>query len=143
MSRLLTTLGALALLSLASACGGYAELPLPVREMASLESEGVDLYPGAIGQVQLVTAMPEDVVGPLFVVGPPIVSQGASVTVSWSIGRCPGFPPPPEGDDPLLRLCVALFTAEGTLPPLLGIDAVVEERHSGRRFTVGTDIEVQ
>ena len=48
----------------ASACGGYAELPIQVREQAQLSVEAVSLHPGAVGTVQIALQAPDDVVGP-------------------------------------------------------------------------------
>ena len=138
-------LRAWACVALASAavagCGGYAELPLPVRELATLTIESVDLHPGAIGTVQCRVSLPEDVEGPLHVVGPPISGGGAVAVVNWAYGPCGDEVP--EGADvgSALRLCLAVESTVGLPPWGAALGLVVDARAQARRFSVVGTLE--
>ena len=49
---------ALAFAGSAIACGGYTDIPLPIREVASLTVEASALFPSATGRVQLAVDVP-------------------------------------------------------------------------------------
>ncbi len=114
------------------ACGGYAELPLPVREQATLVAEYTSLSPGDVGVVQLAADLP-DVEGAIYVVSPP-EAAGPGVTLeNWAIGSCPGAPTPAL--DGAFRVCIALRTTAGVAPTGSLVGLVLDARAQGRRFT--------
>ena len=114
-------------------CGGYAELPLPVREDAALVAEYAALSPGEVGLVQLAAELPGGAQGAIYVVSPP-EAAGPGVTLeNWAIGTCRGAPAPPL--DGAFRMCVALRTTEGVAPTGALIGVVLDARAEGRRFT--------
>jgi len=120
-------------------CTGYSDLPLPLRELAALEVESADLHPRATGRVQVVARLPEDVEGPVVVVGHPAMapeSPGVRV-VAWAAGPCSAAPPTTSGP---LRLCLAVEVFDRALPEILIVTAVVESRGDGRRFTAVGEI---
>jgi len=116
-----------------TACDGYADLPLPLRELGPLRIEQVSHFTEGPGLVQIALDPPSDAVGPFVIVGhPAAVSQGAAV-LAWAFGPCQGSVAP----DPALRLCLAVvFGRGGTVAPPLAIALVVESRAEGRRFTL-------
>lgn len=122
---------------LATACGGYADLPVQVREQAELQIEAVSLFPGAVGTIQVALVAPEDVDGPLWLVGTPdAIASNVDVTVvGWAYGGCGGASDesPPDG---VLQLCIALHTPGAVKPEGLLVGAVVDARAQARRFTV-------
>ena len=117
-----------------AACDGYADLPLPLREFASLRVERVARFTEGPGLVQVALDPPSDALGPFAIVGhPAALSDGAEVA-SWAVGPCAGSAPPP---DSALRLCLAVELARGgEAPPPLAIGVVVESRADARRFTL-------
>lgn len=119
---------------LALACDGYADLPLPLRELGSLRVERVDRFSEGPGLVQIALEPPDDALGPFVVVGHPnVISSGADV-LSWAFGPCRGSPEP---SDPATRLCLAVSYARGgDVPPAVAIALVVESRADARRFTL-------
>ena len=130
------------LLTTLAACGGYAELPLPLRELAALDVESASLHPGAPGRVQVVLTLPEGALGPTVVVGHPAadLAQGARV-VAWAAGPCPAGPTPAASDE-RLRLCLAIELVTTAPPEALDLTAVVETRGDGRRFTAFGALDV-
>ena len=142
MSRRSPTLLRLALgLALAmplSACSGYADLPLALREAGTLELESATLAAGAPGRVQVAIALPDDAIGPAVMVGNPSVDPtlGAEV-VAWAWGPCPDGPAP---GDARPRLCVALAVTSSAPAAAFFLTAVVETRGDGRRFTVAGEV---
>lgn len=140
---------AIVALSLA-ACQGYWEAPVQIREQLDAALERVDLYPGAVGTIQLRIDAPDDSSGPLWLVGnPEILSQDPSLTaIGWAYGPCKAWPQPADAfasEPPLetatsLRLCVAVYSPpyRQTAPFYLG--AVVDSRLEGRRFTAAVEV---
>ena len=136
--------GALVVLA-ATGCGGYAELPMPVRESAHLVAEYVDLHPDAMGQLQLAVDLPADVVGPLVVVAAPAVRSTRPVVVNWAVGPCRDAAgqdvPQTLAVTSLLTVCAAVYTTGGVTVEPFTVDMVVEERHAGRRFNVSGTVD--
>ncbi|MCB9733563.1 MAG: hypothetical protein H6745_13260 [Deltaproteobacteria bacterium] len=123
---------ALAFAGSAIACGGYTDIPLPIREVASLTVEASALFPSATGRVQLAVDVPADVARPLTFVGPPQTVAGTGTAVaSWALGACPDA----LATTPALRLCVAVEAGPVIAYPVT-ITAVVESRADNRRFTL-------
>lgn len=126
----LTLLTAVA--ALAAGCAGYTDLPVPIRELASLEVESAALFPGATGRVQLAASVPDDVTRPLTLVGPPRTASGSGTAVaSWAVGACPDG----LATTPALRLCVAVEAGPLIAYPVT-VTVVVESRADDRRFTL-------
>ena len=131
------------------ACQGYWDAPLQVREELSINVEAFNLHPGAIGTLQLSLNAPEDVEGPLFVVGSPdILAEDPAVTpVAWGYGACsahdgPGSAPDSQGqeDKASLRVCMAVYTpAAATWSPLY-VGLVVDSRRKRRRFSATAEV---
>ena len=122
-----------------TACDGYAELPLPVREQADLIIESVDLHPGAAGLIQVAVELPEDVTGPIFVVVPPLTTSDRAATINWAVGACPTL-----GADQTtarLRLCLAVETIAGgeKIEPF-SLQGVIEAWGPRRRFNVSGEV---
>ena len=117
-----------------TACDGYADLPLPLREVGPLRVERAERFSQGPGLVQIALDPPSDALGPFVVVGhPSAISEGATV-LSWAFGTCRGAAAPA---DPAQRLCLAVAWASGgEAPPPLQIALVVESRSDNRRFTL-------
>lgn len=117
-----------------AACDGYADLPLPLRELGSLRVERVERVSEGPGLAQIALDPPSDALGPFTVVGhPSALSAGAGV-LAWAFGPCRGAPTPP---DPAIRLCLAIAWQRGAaIPEALAIALVVESRADARRFTL-------
>jgi hypothetical protein len=119
-------------------CDGYADLPLPLRELGPLRVERAERFSEGPGLVQIALDPPSDALGPFVVVGhPTILSEGASV-LAWAYGTCRGAP---AAADPAQRLCLAVTLERGgTIPGPLAVAVVVESRGDARRFTLkGTE----
>lgn len=118
----------------ALACDGYAELPLPLRELGPLRVERADRFSEGPGLAQIALDPPADALGPFVIVGHPAALSDGAAVLSWAVGGCPGSPTPA---DPALRLCLAVaFARGGAEPPPLAIGVVVESRGDARRFTL-------
>lgn len=126
---LLPVFGALAL----TACPGYADLPVPVREVGGLEVEAIFLSSEGPGRVQVAIDVPADAVGPAWIVGHPASALDEARVVAWATGPCPDEAAP---GDARPRLCLALEVQAATLPAEIPLTAVVETRGDGRRFTL-------
>lgn len=123
----------LALVCAGSACDGYADLPLPVREFGSLRVERAERYTEGPGNAQVALDVPSDALGPFVIVGSPVALSFDAGVVSWAFGPCAGASAP----DPALRLCLAVEYARGGAEPApLAIGVVVESRGDARRFTL-------
>jgi hypothetical protein len=115
-------------------CDGYADLPLPLRETATLRVERVERFSEGPGLVQIALDPPTDALGPFVVVGHPSVLSGRAAVLSWAFGTCRGAPEP---SDPALRLCIAVVYQHGSqIPPPVSLALVVESRSDARRFTL-------
>ncbi len=127
-----------AALSLATgACSGYADLPLPLREQAALAVESIAVFPGATGRAQITIDLPDDVAGPVVLVGHPLSATPGLRVTAWAWGPCPDGPPPSD-DSP--RLCLAIEADAATpTPGALTLSLVAESRADARRFTVFGD----
>jgi len=118
----------------APACAGYADLPLPLRELGALDVELAALAPGGPTRVQLALELPADATGPAVLVGHPAADAYAGArVVAWAWGPCPDGPAP---DDARPRLCVALEVSEEATDDAFTLTAVAETRGDGRRFTL-------
>ncbi len=125
---------ALAATALAAACSGYADLPLPSRDVGRLEIESARLFSGATGRAQVSLTLPDDAEGPVVLVGHPRSATPEATVRAWAWGPCPDGPAP-TGDAP--RLCLAVATeAVVPLPTSLAISLVAETRGDGRRFSL-------
>ena len=122
---------------LAISCGGYAELPVQIRETAALTVEEVTLFPGATGTIQFTIVAPEDVTGPLWVVGgPEIIAPDPRIRAGgWAHGPCHSWSPAPTLPDAAIRLCLTLYTPAGAPPEGVVLGAVVDARAQARRFS--------
>ena len=128
---LLARVAAASLVTVAlTACSGYDELPLPLRELGSLRVERVDRFVEGPGVVQIALDPPSDASGPFAVVGHPAFQSDAGRVIAWAYGPCRGGPTPSDG---ALRLCLAAQWAT-TSPVAIGL--VVESRADARRFTL-------
>lgn len=120
-------------LVLLSACDGYADLPLPLREQGPLSIERVERFSEGPGRVQLVLEPPADALGPFALVGHPTVLSGGATTLSWALGTCDRRAAP----DPRLRVCVTVrWASGGAAPEPLAMALVLESRADVRRFTL-------
>ena len=124
---------------LLACCDGYTDLPLPVRENAALMTDGLSLYPDALGVIQLSANLPEDVTEPLFVVSPPYVREVIPVSVNWARGACPTLQVSPPSDS-AYTVCLSLYAPGGFYPGGFTIDMVLEERATGRRFNMVAEV---
>lgn len=143
MSRARQAAVAALLAVLAGGCGGYAELPIPLREEATLVVESADLHPGAAGKLQLRLDFPDDVdapSGPVLVVGPPaaIATNVDPTVINWAYGTCDGA----NASASPLRVCLAVFMPPGELPVGMRVGLIVDSRTESRRFSAIGDVEV-
>jgi hypothetical protein len=120
-----------------SACDGYADLPLPLREQGPLSIERVERFSEGPGRVQLVLEPPADALGPFALVGHPTVTSSGAAVLAWALGTCDGSPAP----DPRLRVCASVrWTRGGATPTTLGMALVLESRGDARRFTLSGEV---
>lgn len=113
-----------------TACSGYDDLPLPIRETADLRIEHVERFTEGPGVVQVALDPPGDAAGPFVVVGHPAAqSQGARV-IAWAVGPCRGQAAP---SDNATRLCL---TVQWSADEPLILTTVIESRADARRFTL-------
>ena len=127
----------------ASACGGYAELPIQVREQAQLSVEAVSLHPGAVGTVQIALQAPDDVVGPLWLVGgPEVLAEDAAIRiVGWAYGACRAWTPATDvPEEAALRLCLAVYTPRSQRPTGVYVGVVADARAQARRFAAINEV---
>jgi hypothetical protein len=130
------------------ACQGYWEAPIQVREQLDATLERVDLYPGAIGTVQVRLDGPDDLSGPLWVVGNPevLAEDPALAVIGWGYGPCKAWPQapeePPADSETSVRLCVAVYSPPSPLTAPFYIGAVVDSRSERRRFTAAAEVIV-
>jgi len=120
----------LALAFVLCACGGYDELPLPLREQGTLRVERVERFVEGPGVVQVALDPPSDATGPFVIVGHPAFQSDGARVIAWAVGPCRGSPAP---SDSALRLC--LTTQWSGLDPAI-VTLVVESRADARRFTL-------
>ena len=123
------------------ACGGYMDVPIQERERATLMVESVDLYPGAIGTVQVVATVPEGAEGPLWLMSPPVaIAPTANVSmVGYHLGPCHGDAEP---DDEALRICLAVFCPANQRPDGLQVALVADSRTELRRWTFSAEVSL-
>lgn len=123
----------------ASACSGYGDLPVPVREAAPLVVEAVALAPGRTGRVQVRADLPASVTGPIHVLASPVTFEPNAAVLGWSAGPCPGLAAP-QTPDPA-RLCLAVVTATGVgADAPFTVNVLFEARAQARRFTVTGEV---
>jgi hypothetical protein len=123
----------------ASACSGYGDLPLPVREEAPLVIEAVDLTPGRTGRVQVRAELPASVSGPMHVLASPVTFDPNAAVLGWSAGPCPNLPAPQTPDPARLCLAVVMATGVGADRPFT-LNVLFEARAQARRFTVTGEV---
>ena len=132
-------LGLSAPLSL-SACDGFAEIKLPIREAAPMRVEAQDIRAMGPGLIQLAIDGPEGLQGPAFVVVPPVTRDTSLVPLNFAIGPCPSLQDAGSGE-PALRLCVAVQDNGASDQRSGSIEAVIDFWPSGRRFNVRAELE--
>ena len=112
-----------------------------MREQAEMTIEAVSLFPGAVGTVQVAVSPPEDVQGPLWLVGPPdaVADNLQVILVGWALGPCSDAA---VADDEALRLCLAVYTPGTVRPEGMLVGAVVDARAEARRFSVIGEVTV-
>jgi len=134
------------LVALAPACDGYAELPIQVRERAEIVVEAVSLSPGAVGTIQVAVLGPDDLIGPLWLVGTPaaIADNTHVQVVGWAHGPCRPWTATPAtpDEDAAMRLCLAVYVSPSVRPEGMLIGAVVDARAQARRFTAIGEVTV-
>jgi hypothetical protein len=135
----------IALLALgASACGGYADLPVQVREQALLTVEAATLFPGAVGTVQVAIHAPDDVTDPLWLVGgPELLADDVSIRiVGWAYGACRAWTAsaPGELEEAGMRLCLSVYTPPSVPPTGVYVGVVVDDRAQARRFAAISEV---
>ncbi|MGB0592391.1 MAG: hypothetical protein ACPGU1_22120 [Myxococcota bacterium] len=136
-----------------TACQGYWEAPIQVREQLDGALERVDLYPGAVGTIQLRFDAPDDLSGPLWMIGSPeiLAEDPRLAVIGWAYGPCnawpqaadaPTYEPADESGDAeqALRLCVAVYLPLTPPASPFYIGAVVDSRLEGRRFTAAAEV---
>lgn len=117
-------------LVLLSACAGYDDLPLQLRELGGLRIERVERYVEGPGVIQIALDPPNDATGPFVVVGSPTVESTGARVIAWAFGPCKGAPTPPDSAQ---RLC--LSTQWASHEPLF-VTVVLESRGDARRFSL-------
>ena len=116
--------------SCASACGGYDDLPLPIRETAGLRIESIARFTEGPGVVQIALDPPGDAAGPFVIVGHPAAQSLNARVLAWALGPCRGAAAP---GDSAIRLCLTMQWAGDDA---LVLTTVVESRADARRFTL-------
>ncbi len=130
------------LLVLVAACNGYGQLDVPVRETGVMVVESQELFAGRLGTVQVRIDLPDDVTGPLFIIGSPSILSSNATDVNWAHGPC-GHPDAPVEPTPSwsLRLCVAVAMQSGVgRDAPFTVFAIVEDRAGHRRFDVTGEV---
>ncbi len=129
----------LPLLLLISACSGYGDLPLPLRESTAMVTTWVDLYPDATGRIEVAPELPPDAAeGLITIVGSPQSDHAFAQVINWAAGPCRDETR--TQDVPLGTICVAVYTDQALGATAFNLTWVVELRASGRRFTVDGEV---